>query len=227
MDHRTIHVGATCRFCKSPPYRDTTDTPLPTESMTPTPPGLPNPPIPLLDTRLPHRPSIMVPNAVTTAYPPAFGLADSQIRRTAFPRQRNQLPPRIQSSTPIPIATDPPPPPAEIKYLFSVAVAIGRWLSEDALEYRFAPLENKASAEINSNRDLAFDVFLHEFLDAAKGVPIQAAFRYDRGNWRIAMNYKSRQTLLTFLPYWTGSRLISDIMRSWPHKATVYPVTIC
>jgi hypothetical protein len=41
------------------------------------------------------------------------------------------------------------------------------------------------------------------------------------------MNYKSRQTPLTFLPYWTGSRLINDIMRSWPHKAAVYPVTIC
>jgi hypothetical protein len=70
-------------------------------------------------------------------------------------------------------------------------------------------------------------MFLNEFLDAAKGVPIQAAFRYDRGNWRIAMNYKSRQTPLTFLPYWTGSRLVNDIMRLWPHKAAVYPVTIC
>jgi hypothetical protein len=72
-----------------------------------------------------------------------------------------------------------------------------------------------------------FDVFLHEFLDAAKGVPIQTAFRYDRGNWRIAMNYKLRQTPLTFLPYWTGSGLVNDIMRSWPHRAAVYPVTIC
>ena len=44
-----------------------------------------------------------------------------------------------------------------------------------------------------------FDSFLCEFFDAAKGVPIQAAFRYDRGNWRIAMNYKSRQSPLTFL----------------------------
>src|SRR5437588_8754193 len=41
------------------------------------------------------------------------------------------------------------------------------------------------------------------------------------------MNYKTRQTPLTFLPYWTGSRLVNDIMRSWPHKAAVYPVTIC
>ena len=41
------------------------------------------------------------------------------------------------------------------------------------------------------------------------------------------MNYKSRQTPLTFLPYWTGSRLVNHIMRSWPHKAAVYPVTIC
>jgi hypothetical protein len=72
-----------------------------------------------------------------------------------------------------------------------------------------------------------FGAFLHELLDAARGVPIQAAFRYDRGNWRIAMNYKSRQTPLTFLPYWTGSCLVSDIMRWWPHKAAVYPVTIC
>jgi hypothetical protein len=143
----------------------------------------------------------MIPNATPAAYPPAFGLAGSQIRFTAFPRQRNRMPPRIQSSTSTPVATDPPPPPAEIKYLFSVAVAIGRWPSEDALECRFASLENKASAEINSNRDLVFDSFLDSFLDAAKGVPIQAAFRYDRGNWRIAMNYKSRQTPLTFLPY--------------------------
>ena len=60
----------------------------------PTPPGLLDPPIPLPYTRLPHRPSIMIPNAVTTAYPP-FGLAGSQIRRIAFPRQRNQLPLRI------------------------------------------------------------------------------------------------------------------------------------
>jgi hypothetical protein len=171
MDYRTIPIRATCRFCRSPPYRDAADTPLtPAESMTPTPPGLLDSPVPLLDTRLPYRPSIMVPNAVTTACPPAFGLAGSQIRRTAFPRQRNQMPPRIQSSTPTPISTNSPPPPAEIKYLFLVAVAIGRWLSEDALKCRFAPLENKASAEINSNRDLVFNIFLHEFLNAAKGV---------------------------------------------------------
>jgi hypothetical protein len=202
MDHRTIPIGAICRFFKSPPYRDATNTPpIPAESTTSTPPGLPDLPNPLLHTRLPHRPSIIVPNAVTIAYPPALGLAGGQIRRTTFPRQRGQLPPRIQSSILIPVTADPPPPPAEIKYLFSVAVAIGHWLSEDALECRFTPLENKASAEINGNKDLAFGILLHEFLDAAKGVPIQAAFRLDRGNWRIAMNYKSRQTPLTFLPY--------------------------
>jgi hypothetical protein len=106
-------------------------------------------------------------------------------------------------------------------------LAIGHWPSEDALECRFAPLENKANAEISGNRDLGFSSFLHEFLDAAKGVPIQAAFRLDQGNWRIAMNYKSRQTPLTFLPYWTGTRLVDDIMRSWPHRGAVYPVTIC
>ena len=82
---------------------------------------------------------------------------------------------------------------------------------KDALECPFALLENKASVEIGGNRDLMFDLFLYEFLDAAKGVPIQVAFRYDRGNWRIAMDYKSRQTPLTFLPYWTGSRLVNDI----------------
>jgi hypothetical protein len=228
MDHRTIPVGATCRFCKSPPYRDTADAPpTPAESVMPTPSGLPDPPAPLPSARLPHRPSIMIPNAVTAARPPAFGLASSQTRRMPFPRQRGQLPPRIQSSTPIPVAADPPPPPAEIKYLFAVAIAIGHWPSEDALECRFTPLENKASAEIDGNRNLIFNSFLHEFLDAAKGVPIQAAFRYDRGNWRIAMNYKSRQTPLTFLPHWTGSRLVKDIIRSWPHRAAVYPVTIC
>jgi len=48
-------------------------------------------------------------------------------------------------------------------------------------QHRFAPLENKASAEIGGNKDLVFNSFLHEFLDAAKGVPIQAAFRYYRG----------------------------------------------
>jgi len=228
MDHRTIPIGATCRFCKSPPYRDSADAP-PTsaESVTPTPPGLSEPSAPPPYTRLPHRPSVIIPNTATAAHPPTFGVAGSQICRIAFPRRRDQLAPRIQSSVPTPVAADPPPPPAEIKYLFAVAVAIGHWPSEDALECRFAPLENKASAEIGGNRDLVFGSFLHEFLDAAKGVPIQAAFRYDRGNWRIAMNYKSRQTPLTFLPYWTGSRLVNDIMRSWPHRAAVYPVTIC
>jgi len=169
----------------------------------------------------------MVPNTAPAAYPPAFGLAGSQIRRTAFPRQRDQLPPRIQSSTPTPATADPPPPPAEIKYLFAVAIAIGYWPFEDALECRFIPLENKASAEIGGKKELEFNSFLNEFLDAAKAVPIQAAFRYDRGNWRIAMNYKSRQTPLTFLPYWTERRLVNDIMSSWPHKSAVYPVTIC
>jgi hypothetical protein len=181
MDHYTIPIGAICRFYKSPPYRDAADTPLtPAEFITLTPPGLSDPPVPLPDTRLPHHPSIMVPNAVATAYPSAFGLAGSQIRRIAFPRQQNQLPPKIQSSTPAFIVINPPP--AEIKYLFSVAVAIGHWLSEDALECRFTPLENKINAEIGSNRDLMFDLFLHEFLNTAKGVPIQAVFRYDRGN---------------------------------------------
>jgi hypothetical protein len=41
------------------------------------------------------------------------------------------------------------------------------------------------------------------------------------------MNYKSRQTPLIFLPRWTGIRPANDIMRSWPHRAAVYPVTIC
>ena len=63
-----------------------------------------------------------------------------------------------------------------------MAIAICHWPSKDALEYRFAPLENKASAEIGDNRDLMFDLFLHEFLDTAKVVPIQAVFPYDRGN---------------------------------------------
>ena len=68
---------------------------------------------------------------------------------------------------------------------------------------------------------------LELFMFATKDVPIQAAFRHDRGNWRIAMNCKSRQTPLIFLPHWTGSRLVNDIMRSWPHRAAVYSITIC
>jgi hypothetical protein len=195
--------------------------------MTPAPPDLLDPPVFPLYTRLSHRLSIIVPNTAIAFYPPAVGLAGSQICRTAFPRQRDQLPPRIQFSTLIPVTAEPPPPLAEIQYLFAVAIAIGHWPSKDALECRFAPLENKASAEIGGNRGLMFGLFRNEFLDAAKGVPIQAAFRHDRCNWRIAMNYKSRQTPLTFLPYWTGSRLVNDIMRSWPHRAAVYPVTIC
>jgi hypothetical protein len=223
MDHRTIPIGATCRFCKSPPYRGPDDAPLiSAESVTPTP-GTVDPPAPTQSSRLPHRPSIMVPDTANATHPPTLGLAGSQARRTSFRRRRDQLPIRIQSS----VGADAPPPPVEIKYLFAVAIAIGHWPSEDALECQFIPLENKASAEIGGNKNLVFSSFLHEFLDAAKGVPIQPAFRYDRGNWRIAMNYKSRQTPLIFLPYWTGSRLVNDIMRSWPHKATVYPVTIC
>ena len=87
-------------------------------------------------------------------------LVQPQIRRTAFPRQRDQLPPRIQSSTSALVAANPPPPPTEIKYLFAVAIAIGHWPSEDALECRFEPLENKANAEIGGNRDLVFSSFM-------------------------------------------------------------------
>jgi hypothetical protein len=47
-------------------------------------------------------------------------------------------------------------------------------------------------AEIDGNSDLVFSSFLRKFLDAAKGVLIQAAFRQDLVNWRIATNYKSR-----------------------------------
>jgi hypothetical protein len=54
--------------------------------MTFTPPGLLNPLVPLLYTRLPHHLSIIVPNAVTIAYPPIFRLVGSQIRRTVFLR---------------------------------------------------------------------------------------------------------------------------------------------
>jgi hypothetical protein len=172
MGHRTIPIGATCRFYKSLPYRDAADAPLTSvESVTSTPPALPNPPAPPPYTRLPHRPSIMIPNEATAAHPPAFGIVDSQIRRKAFPRQRDRLTPRIQSAIPTSVAANPPPPPAEIKYLLAVAMAIGPlapWPSEDALECRFAPLENKANAEIGGNRDLVFDVFLHEFLDGPK-----------------------------------------------------------
>jgi hypothetical protein len=223
MDHRTIPAGATCRFCNSPPYPGPKDAPLtPAETVTVAPPGLTDPPAPTQSNRLPHRPSIRVPDTATAPHPPDFGLAGGQIRRTAF---RPKLPKRTQSSTPILADADPPQP--EIHYLFAVAVAIGHWPSEDALECRFTPLENKASAEISGNKDIFFHSFLDEFLDAAKGVPIEAAFRYDQGNWRVAMNHKSRQTPLIFLPHWTGRRPINDIMRSWPHRGTVYPVTIC
>jgi hypothetical protein len=116
MDHRTIPIRTTCHFCRSPPYRDAADIPLTsTESITPTPPGLPEPSAPPPYTRLSHRPSIMIPNAAIVTYPPALGLVGSQIRRTAFPRQRNQLPPRIQPSASISVTADPPPPAAEIK----------------------------------------------------------------------------------------------------------------
>ena len=89
--------------------------------MTPTPPDLLDPPALSLSTRLPYRPFIMVSDTTTTAHPPVLGLAGSQIRHTIFPRQRNQSLPRIQST---PISADPPPPPAEIKYHFAVALAI-------------------------------------------------------------------------------------------------------
>jgi hypothetical protein len=222
MDHRTIPAGATCRFCKSPPYPGPNGAPsTPAETVTPAPLGLTDPPVSTQSSHLPHRPSVMVPDTATA---PHSGLAGTRIRRTAF---RPKLPRRIQSSTSILADADPSQPAAEIIYLFAVAIAIGHWPSEDALECRFTPLENKASAEISGNKDIFFHLFLDEFLDAAKGVPIEAAFRYDRGNWRVAMNHKTRQTPLIFLPYWTGRRLVNDIVRSWPHRGTVYPVTIC
>jgi hypothetical protein len=97
MDHRTIPIGATCRFCNSPPYRDVADaTPTPAVSATPISSALPDAPAP----RLPHHPSIMVPDTATAPHPPAFGLAGRKMHRTAFPRQRAQLPLRTQSSTP-------------------------------------------------------------------------------------------------------------------------------
>ena len=92
MDHRTIPIGATCRFCKSPPYRDAVNAPsTSTESMTPASLSLSDPPASSSSTRLPHHPSIIVLNTAAASYPPALGLASSQTRRTAFPRQRNQL----------------------------------------------------------------------------------------------------------------------------------------
>jgi hypothetical protein len=76
MDHRTISIRGIYRFYKSPPYRDAADAPpAPAESVTSTPPGLSDPPVPLLNTRLFYRPSIMIPNTVSAAYPPAFRLA--------------------------------------------------------------------------------------------------------------------------------------------------------
>jgi hypothetical protein len=87
IDHRIIFIEVTCHFYKSPPYRDTADTPLTsTEFMTFTSPGLLNQSAPPLYTRLPHRPFIIIPNTVTAAHSPVFGLADTQIRRIAFPR---------------------------------------------------------------------------------------------------------------------------------------------
>lgn len=43
---------------------------------------------------------------------------------------------------------------------------------------------------------------------------------HDRGNWRI---YELQiETGPTNLPYYTGSRLTNDMLRSWPHRAAVY-----
>ena len=149
MDHRTIPIGATCRFCKSPPYPGPNGAPsTPAETVTPAPLGLTDPPVSTQSSHLPHRPSIMLPDAATA---PHSGLAGTRIRRTAF---RPKLPRRIQSSTSILADADPPQPAAEIIYLFAVAIAIGHWPSEDALECRFTPLENKASAEISGNKDI-------------------------------------------------------------------------
>jgi hypothetical protein len=90
MDYRTIPIRVICRFYQSLPYRDTANIPLtPTESVISILLGLSDPPIPPLYTRLPYRPFIMVPNTVTTAYPSAFRLAGSQIRRILFPRRRD------------------------------------------------------------------------------------------------------------------------------------------
>ena len=73
MGHRTIPIAATCRFYKSLPYRDAADAPLTSvESVTPTPPGLPNPPAPPPYTRLPQRPAIMILNEATASHPPAL-----------------------------------------------------------------------------------------------------------------------------------------------------------
>jgi len=90
MDHRTIPAGATCRFCKSPPYPGPNGAPsTPAETVTPAPLGLTDPPVPTQSSHLPHRPSVMVPDAATD---PHSGLAGSQIRRTAF---RPKLPKRF------------------------------------------------------------------------------------------------------------------------------------
>ena len=64
----------------------------------------------------------MVPNTATAPHTPAVGLAGTKIRRTAFPRQRAQLPVRTQSSTPTLVAAGPSSPPPQRSTVYPVTI---------------------------------------------------------------------------------------------------------
>jgi hypothetical protein len=78
INHRTIPIRGIYRFYKSSLYRDIADILLASaESITSISPGLSDLSVSLLNTRLPYRPSIIIPNTISTIYSPALGLVDN------------------------------------------------------------------------------------------------------------------------------------------------------
>jgi hypothetical protein len=211
QDHSLIPDGEVCRACQSPPYRGIPDLPTPastTSMATPTPPIV----------RLPQRPSILASD------PPASGLASqilaeqpAQPRQRGYPRQRAATP--LRAHIPTHARVDPPPSyippvPVEIMYTYVIKIAEGEWPSSEAKEPIYTPLDTQAILTLSGSKPYSYGGFLGEFVAATQAAGLDSAYRFDRGEWCVAINHMTKDKSLIILPKWSMvTREVREVMQ--------------
>lgn len=233
QDHSLIPDGEVCRACQSAPYRGIPDlpTPTPATSMATSTP---------LIVRLPQRPSVLGSD------PPSFGLASQvlgeqpvQPRQRGYPRQRAAPP--LRTHIPAPARIEAPSPrtlaPVETMYTYVIKIAEGEWPSDEAKEPIYISLDTQTTLTLSGNKSYAYGAFLGEFITATEAAGLNSPYRFDRGEWCVAINHMTKDKSLIILPKWSmATREVREVMQGWPNAKmggnkkilpTAYPVTLC